>query len=260
MPAEDWELSSGLKEDVIMDIHMAQFGYRANYNNGATLLLVLTGTDENQEVFEHILSVGGDWSAPDNIHAVHPTAKRINKSSRYGQWIQACMELPVLWNYLQNTVGPTDASIWENLRLHLHLQNVSQTIRGELVAKDVLLPVEFLGFLQPTPSQPAQVPPSVPMPTVPIIQAQQPILQPPPFPATPTPVATVPTTGPAPEQSLQPPVAESPIRGQLVQLARALSDHNSFVGQALAVPGVVADAVLVREVMDPNDFFAKARV
>jgi hypothetical protein len=266
MPAEDWELSSGLREEVIFDIHLAVFGYRANYNNGATLLLILTGTDENSEVFEHILSVGGDWSAPDGKHASHPSGKsRINKSSRYGQWITACAQIPALWNYLQNSAGPTDASVWENLRLHLKAQNIIQTIRGESVNKDVLLPVEFLGFLET-----AQVaPPAFVQPTAPVLQAPsvvQPGLQSAPPSAMPVgaPAPVTPPSGPTPEQMLaaaqqQAGMAESPIRSQLRQMALAASDHNTFVGQAFAVQGVVADSALVRELMDPNDFYAKAR-
>lgn len=270
MPAEDWELSSGLREDVILDIHLATFGYRANYNNGATLLLVLVGNDENQEPFEHILSIGGDWMSPDGRHAQHPTAKnKVNKSSRYGQWILACQQLPALWAYLANGPGPLDASIWENLRIHLHMVPKTQTIRGETTTRELLEPVEFVGFLNPV----ATAAPVIPQPSfvgaVPQVATSTQLLLQPTFQPATTVIASVPpvAVGPTPEQMLQQAQqqaglapAESSIRGQLREIARVAPDHNTFIGQAFAIQGVVADAPLVKELMDPNDFYAKARV
>ena len=264
MPQEDWELSSGLRDDITFSIHLATFGFRANFNNGASLLLILVGTDENNEPFEHICSIGADWQAPDGKHAQHPSGKsRINRQSRYGQWIAACQEIPTLWSYLQNSVGPTDANIWENLMLHLSLKNVAWKIRGESMNRDILFPDAFIGFLQPgTP-----IAPSVPVPVgmsglvgstaggpnvaFPLQQPMQPV---------------IPTlAGPTPEQTLllaqqaaglTPP---SPVRDQLRALALASLDHNTFVGQAFAIPGVAADPTLVKELMDVNDFYTKAR-
>ena len=202
MPQEDWELASGLREEVTFDILLAIFGYRANYNNGSSLLLILSGTDENGEAFEHICSVGGNWVSLDSKHAQHPSGKnRINKQSRYGQWITACQSIPPLWTYLTNSVGPTDASIWENLRLHLRLQNVAQTIQGESVNKDILLPDTLVGFLDATQQNPVMVQPMVMNPqtmqqTAPVLPLQvqtQPVIM------QPVPVAPV---GATPEQML----------------------------------------------------------
>lgn len=258
MPQEDWELASGLREEVTFDILLAIFGYRANYNNGSSLLLILSGTDENGEAFEHICSVGGDWVSPDGKHAQHPSGKnRINKQSRYGQWITACQSIPPLWTFLTNSVGPTDASIWENLRLHLRLQNVAQTIRGESVNKDILLPDALVGFLDSTQQAPViQTPQVAPVP--PLQPVMQPVIM------QPVPVAPV---GATPEQMLLAAqqaagvaTAESPIRNQLREIARASTDHSTFVSQAFAIQGVVTDQALVKELMEPNDFYAKARV
>ena len=264
MPQEDWELSSGLRDDITFNILLGTFGFRANFNNGASLLLILVGTDENNEPFEHIASIGADWQAPDGKHAQHPSGKsRINRSSRYGQWIAACSEIPTLWSYLQNSTGPTDASVWENLILHLSLRNIQQTIRGESVNRDILLPDNFLGFLQPgTP-----IAPSVPVPVgmsglvgstaggpnvaFPLQQPMQPVIT---TPAGPTPEQTLLLAQQA--AGLTPP---SPVRDQLRALALASLDHNTFVGQAFAIPGVAADPTLVKELMDVNDFYTKAR-
>jgi hypothetical protein len=264
MPQEDWELSSGLRDDVTFTILLGTFGFRANFNNGASMLLILVGTDEENQPFEHICSVGADWMSPDGKHIQHPTKKNINRSSRYGQWIAACQEIPTLWNYLMNSPGPLDASVWENLILHLSLKNVEQTIRKETVNRDVLLPDAFIGFAQPT----APVAPTIQAPQT-FAQVPQPTLQPQVAPVM-TSTASVPVAspvGPTPEQMLQAAqaqaglaVAESPIRSQLREIARVAPDHNTFVGQAFAIPGVVADTVLVKELMDPNDFYPKARV
>ena len=266
MPQEDWELASGLREEVTFDILLAMFGYRANYNNGSSLLLILTGTDENGEAFEHICSVGGDWVSPDGKHAQHPSGKnRINKQSRYGQWITACQSIPPLWTFLTNSVGPTDASIWENLRLHLQLQNVAQTIRGESVNKDILLPDALVGFLDPNQVNP--VPVLQPMMQQ-SVQQMAPVLplQVPTQPVMPTLVPVAPV-GATPEQMLLAAqqaagvaTAESPIRNQLREIARVSTDHSTFVSQAFAIQGVVTDQALVKELMEPNDFYAKARV
>jgi len=269
MPQEDWELSSGLRDDVTFTIMLATFGFRANFNNGASMLLILVGTDEENQPFEHICSVGADWVCPDGKHIQHPTKKNINRSSRYGQWIAACQEIPTLWNYLMNSPGPLDANVWENLVLHLRLRNVVQTIRGESVNRDVLLPDAFIGFAQPgvlaaptIPQPPLMQPPMMTLVAQPLLQ---PVAQPASPVMAPAPVAS--PVGPTPEQMLQAAqaqaglaTAESPIRSQLREIARMAPDHNTFVGQAFAIPGVVADTVLVKELMDPNDFYPKARV
>ena len=280
MPQEDWELSSGLRDDITFDIHLATFGFRANFNNGASMLLILVGSDENGEPFEHICSVGADWISPDGKHIQHPSGKnKINRSSRYGQWISACQEIPTLWNYLLNSPGPTDASIWENLKLHLSLKNFTQKIRDESINRDVLVPDAFIGFLDP--NAPAQVPTipqpaSFAQPVQPgfVATPQQPLMQPglqtvpPSTTPVPTPAPVASPVGPTPEQMLLQaqqaaglaPTAESPIRSQLREIAKVAADHGTFVGQAFAIGGVVADSVLVKELMDPNDFYAKARV
>lgn len=277
MPQEDWELSSGLREEVTFDIHMAMFGFRANYNQGGSLLLILNGTDENGEVFEHICSIGNDWVSPDSKHAMHPNGKnRVNKSSRYGQWITACQAIPTLWAYLLNSPGPTDASIWENLRLHLKAQAISQTIRGESSTRDILLPDNFIGFLdassaaftlvqQPqtlVPHAPQQMAPVIPM-QVPVVGQQ--VLQPAPVAVMTAPVPSAPV-GATPEQMLAAAqqaagvaVAESPLRTQLRGIAQQSADHSQFVALAFGVPGVVTDQALVQELMNPLDFYAKAK-
>jgi hypothetical protein len=266
MPAEDWEMTSGLREEVTFDIHLATFGFRANYNNGATMLLILVGTDENNEPFEHICSIGADWVSPDGRHIQHPSGKsKINRQSRYGQWITACQQIPTLWNYLQNSVGPTDASIWERLRLHLKAQPIETKIRGETSTRDVLLPDDFLGFVDINQPQPVVVPqPAFASAVVQQPPMQQPVLQPVAAPATPTSVP--PAVGASPEQMLLAAqqaagmvVAQSPLRDQLRQIAIATPDHATFVSQAFAVPGVVTDPTLVKELMDPTGFYEKAR-
>ena len=65
--ADSYELSAGLRDDTIATIQFATFRTDAGYNNGNTLLLVLTLTDENNEVFDQInnteLDIGEDWTS-----------------------------------------------------------------------------------------------------------------------------------------------------------------------------------------------------
>jgi hypothetical protein len=266
MPTEDWELSSGLRDDLIFDIHLATFGYRANYNNGASMLLILAGTDEATEPFEHILSIGADWFSPDSRHIQHPSGKnKINQQSRYGRWIRACQKIEPLWSYLINSPGPTDASIWENLRLHLTA--TEQVLFRGAEPRQVLEPVEFLGFLNdpsiatgPGPTGGLSSVASQPSPLPPPLQPSLQPVTPPPAPSQPVAV------GPTPEQMLANAQAaagliapDSPTHIALTAMARNAPDHNTFVGQAFAVQGVSTDPELIKRLMDPNDYFLKAR-
>ena len=97
---------------------------------------------------------------------------------------------------------------------------------------------------------------------------QQPSPLPPPLqPVTPPPTPSAPVAvGPTPEQMLANAQAaaglvapDSPTHIALTAMARNAPDHNTFVGQAFAVQGVSTDPELIKRLMDPNDYFLKAR-
>ena len=244
---DSYELSSGLPDDIVLCIGSASFGYDAQYDARAntgknTMLLKLLGfVDVTEETMTHMLSVGADWQTVDGRTIEHPNGKnKINNQSSYGRWLSDCREVPALWEYIVNKGPATDSSIWNNLKIHLLRKEFESTFRGEKTMRNRLVPVEFMGFIDGQQSLAPQ------QPTQPILTSV-----PPP--------ATVPLT---PEQILaQARAAQngSPLRAELLALAKSVDTHNDFVALAVNRPEVMNDDALLAEVMSPTGLFIEAR-
>jgi len=238
--ADSYELSAGLRDDTIATIQFATFRTDAGYNNGNTLLLVLTLTDENNEVFDQMLSIGADWISSDGGQTVqHAGGKtKFNRGSNYGKWLAACAELPELQAHLENTGPASDSHIWDGVKIHLAAHEETYTIQGETKTASRLLPDQFLGVEKTTGTSPSLTPPTV-QPTIPAVQlTPQQIL--------------------ANAKSSSSPSAGA-FHSQLTELAKSSDTHQDFLQRALAVDGVLADDDLVARLMDENDFYKSVR-
>lgn len=248
---EAWELDSGLRDDMVLQVHAAYFAPHADYQDGNQLMLFLIGVDENDEPQELRMSIGSDWQSPDGGFTVnHPTKRKqhINKSSIFGHWIQYCFEIPVLAQTLISRGGPTDARIWIDLILHLQAKTLSWG--PNIPDQERLMPTEFLGLTSELTN--ATVPPTAAAPAPPV-QAPAP-----------APVAAPPVQAPQPTDQVFDPAAAlaaakaavapqqngSPLFQRAVQLATAATDFPSFVGAALASTEILADDELALRCAD----------
>lgn len=253
---EAWELDSGLRDDMILQIHGAYFAPHADYQDGKQLMIFLMGVDENNEPAELRMSIGADWQSPDGGYTVvHPTKKKqhINKSCIFGHFISFCFEIPDLAKELISRGGPTDARIWIGLVLHLQLRTL--TWGGDIRDQERLMPTEYLGLT--TDAVPATVPvataPAPPAATAP--------------PAAPVPAAAPPASQPTdqvfdPQAALAaaraaaagPQVAQngSPLFQKAVTLAAGSPDFATFLGEAFADADILADDELAERCADQS--------
>ena len=132
---DEWQLDSGLRDDMVLSIHSAYFAPHAEYMQGQQLMLWLIGTDENEAPVDVRCSVGADWTTSDGGNTiVHPTKRQqhINKNSIYGHWLSYCFEIPELAKTLIERgqalgSGPRDARVWIDIILHLQLRELDKS-------------------------------------------------------------------------------------------------------------------------------------
>lgn len=245
--ADSFELATGLPDDVVFCIGSASFGYDAQYDARAntgktTMLLKLLGyEDVTESTMTHLLSVGNDWQTVDARIIEHPNGKnKINNQSSYGRWLSDCREVPDLWDYIINKGPATDATIWNNLKIHLLRRDFEVTFRGEKSTRNRLVPVAFMGFIDGQQQMTPQQPVTSGLTSVP-------------------PPATVALT---PEQILANARAAqngSPLRAEMLELAKSVDTHNDFVALAVNRPEVMNDDALLAEVMSPTGLFVESR-
>lgn len=255
---DPWKLSSGLRDDMVLQVFDAYFAPDADYQGGRQLLLHLIGVDELAEPQTLKLSIGADWETADGGTTVtHPTKKqqRINASTIYGHWISSAQEIPELVAELQRRPGgPTNAKVWEGLILHLLEKEI--TFGRNIDPQKRLMPAEYFGLISDSPAANGQVPAppaSVPpVPPAPVATAPAPAptgIPPVPAPAAPAPAmdpataallaqaranaaALAPQTAPAP--------TGNPLHDKYVTLALS-TDWSTFLATALADTEVLAD-------------------
>jgi hypothetical protein len=258
MSNEDlFKLDSGLRESMDLTIHMAYFATNADYQGGVPWLLYLTGSDESGDPVEMFMSVGADWSSADGGASItHPTKKFINKSTIYGHWLRHALEIPELREVLVNRDGgPTTAAIWNNLILHLDLVEIKFGKNVDPVER--LMPTGFLGVydenaqVPQAPATPPVAPPAAPVPApAPVQQPTTPL-------TAPTPTATVPS-GPTPQERVAAAQAQaavasnggSPLYNEMVELAKASPDFQTFMTTAFSRSDVLADESLAIQVAE----------
>lgn len=241
--ADAWQLDSGLREAMDLEIHLAYFGTSADYQGGRVYLLFLTGSDENGEPAELRMSVGGDWTSPDGGKTiVHPKKTRINKNSIYGHFISSAVALEdvvdgkLLRDIMFDRGTPLEADIWVGVKMHLDLQEIS--FGKNVDPQERLLPTRFLGLSTE----------SAPLAQTPAPVAPQ---QPAPAPATVTGAALSPQELVAQAKASAAVTQNgSALYQEMIQLAKASNSHADFMAAAFARADVLADEELAMQVAD----------
>ena len=256
-----WELGSGLRSNYDLTINNAFFAPDAQYQDGATILLHIEGTDEDGEEASEMYNVGKDWTSPDGGSTIISTkgSKTINRSSMYGRFIQAVFEcdskLPVL---LEQRGDATDAKVWLGLTFHMDEQEI--TFGRGLNPTYRNMPTRFLGgigqgsFNQPAAaretsneSQPeSSERPATSQPGTSGVSAADRI-----------------KAARTAAQSAPLPVVEPPSTSEanghvdsataLRSLAESSPDLASFIDSAVELPGVAEDEELLNLVLDPTE-------
>lgn len=215
-----WDLveSSGLLDDADIEITSAEFGYDAGYDNGETLILILSGTSNQAgwEEFSQFLSIGAGWQTHDNGATV-VGKDGFNKNSQYGHFIQGAIDSGA-GAVLQARGFPDKAAIWNGLKFHV--KRVPVDYGGEIGTKNVLKPTAFLGE-----SGKAEAPAAA---------------------------APAAETGAAPANG-----SNAVLRAKVMALKGA-PNHDAFIEEVLTKhPEVQQDAELFAEVVDPQGIYAK---
>lgn len=240
---DPWKLSSGLRDDMVLQIHDAYFAPDAEYQGGRVLLLHLIGLDELQEANTLKLSIGADWETNDGgITVTHPTKKqqKINASTIYGHWISHAQQIPELVAELQaRPGGPLNAKVWEGLILHLQERDL--VFGKNIDPQKRLMPTEYFGLIQdaaPGNVPPVPAPPVAPPLAIPQVPATAPV---PPAPApAPGPAGTAALLAQARAAQAAPAPTGNPLFDKYATLART-TEWGPFLAAALADPEVLAD-------------------
>jgi len=219
MTTGSWELSesSGLLDKADIVITGAEFNYDAGYADGEQLLLILSGTSnqEGWEEFTQFLSIGKGWDSPDNGATVEGN-EMFNKNSQYGLFIQGAIDSGA-GGVLQERGFPNKASIWVGLQFHVERKDVDYG--GEIGVKQVLVPTAYNGE-----SGKADAP-----------------------------VATPTETGAAPVASNG---SDAVLRAKVMAL-KAAPNHDAFIEEVITkYPEVQQHAELFAEVVDPDGIYA----
>lgn len=238
---ELFHLDSGLRGNMDLTIHMAYFSTHAEYQNGNTYLLFLTGVDEAGDPQEVRMSVGGDWTSSDGGKTItHPTKKFINRNTIYGHFLSHALEVPELRATLASRGGPLTAAIWDNLIIHLDLTEIS--FGRNLDPQERLMPTKFLGIYT------EGAVPATPQTVV----ADSPPLTPAPVQATVTPTTPSPAdlVAAAKAKAAAQSNGASPLYTEMFELAKSSTTFQDFMGQAFAREDVLADEELAVQVAD----------
>lgn len=140
-----WDLveSSGLLDKANIEITGAEFGYDAGYAKGEQLILIMSGTSDQEgwEEFTQFFSIGQGWDTLDGgATAVGHDA--FNKNSQYGRFIQGALDSGA-GEVLKGRGTPDKAAIWVGLKFHV--ERVPVDYGGEIGKKNVLVPTAYLG-------------------------------------------------------------------------------------------------------------------
>lgn len=251
--AWDAQFGSGLRSEYDFTILMATFTTDARVADGTTLLMLLSGVDENDEPSEEMLSMGADWETIDGgITARHPRGSAtVNRSTNYGQFCafaaDACIKAGDVGDWIFSA-DAKDARIWVGTKWRMKEKKVGEPFfnrrtNTQVEARYRLMPDEYLGRDETA------------APIVPPVSP--PVAVSPPLPP-PTPTAAVPT----PEIATEPPLVSSngaDSRSIASALAKTHLSYREFLSAALNNPTISVDDGLVPQLLDQSEegFYAK---
>jgi len=151
---KDWELASGLPNDVDGWIKGATFGAgRDEYQAAAAasgteppvLLTLPLYNADGEPIGQQAYSVGSGWVVSDDGQEIsHPVRTNIVRTSMYGRLIKRVKD--ELGVEMQKYGTPFRASTWDGLGFHWLLE-AHPTVSGE--EREGLMPTEYLGDTPP---------------------------------------------------------------------------------------------------------------
>jgi len=152
-PGKKWDTSEGgalpgADGPVEITITDAEFNYDASYNNGDSLVFILSG-DCDHEYWQGtvIYSIGDGWDTEDNVIA--EGKDMFGRNTRYARFFNAVLATKaadiVIERAEESGEGPADASIYHGLVFKFERQSYMQTFSGEETEKFILLPTKFVG-------------------------------------------------------------------------------------------------------------------
>lgn len=245
-----WELGSGNKSDYDFHIQKAYFAPDANYQGGEATLLHLEGIDEDGEECTEMYNVGKDWISPDGGDTVVSTknAKKINRTSMYGHFIQHAFETNEQLPYLLEKKGDAnEAKVW--VGLVFHMDEVEIVYGGNINNQHRNMPTAFLGDElaggQGSFQNPAQTPAKSPQPaaTQPAgLSAQERI-------------AAAKAAAQQQTQPVSPPARTAPgfSTEAIANVAKASATHEAFITAVVEIPGVTDDDEFLNYILDPTE-------
>ncbi len=152
---DPWALTSGLVDKYKGKIEDAVFGFKADYNDGQTLLLMFDVMTDDSEVGEGgrdslQFSCGAGWEAKEKGNlAVREDSKKkgFNQNSGLGQLLAAALESGAGEELKKRAGehGPMEAGIWNGLEFEFERKNFEGTFNGEDRKWQRMLPIKFLG-------------------------------------------------------------------------------------------------------------------
>lgn len=155
-PLDEWELETGLINDVDGYIVNPRFGEKEEYaakvkealGAGAVkqapplMFLIDLENSEGEYLGSQGYSVGTGWIvSEDGLSISHPTRRNVVKSCIYGQLQHQVVK--ALGVDMSKYGKPTEAKSWDGLGFHWKQQEHATLTEGE--AKSALMPTEFLG-------------------------------------------------------------------------------------------------------------------
>ncbi len=221
-----WEFGSGNRTDYDLSVVESYFAPDASYMSGEAILLHLVGHDEDGEECKEIYSVGKDWVSTDGGKTIQSNKggkAKINASSMYARFCQAAIACGI-GELLEKRGDVTEAKVWQGLVFHM--DEKEQTFGRDIKSTYRNMPTAYIGLVD-TPATKSSTKPS---PAVDKVAAAKAKL-----------ASTAPTNG------------HSDIFSLAVAAANSSPDYDTFVSQAVEIPGLTDDDELLTLVVDPSD-------
>jgi hypothetical protein len=227
MGKESFQTSTGLIDDVDIEVVGAHFGINPDYNPD-TLLLIWECTTDDPDVPEVDLSfsLGAGWETFDGGKtATHERGKtKFSRRSHYGMVIDRCVKQFGMEDFLGDRGDSWEADIWVGLRFHMERESVDYG--DDIGKKEKALPTAYLGVAGET-------------------KPQQEMGQ------------TGQKTGAPTFDGLD------RLTASVTVMAKKAADHNSFIDAVMdKYPQIAEDDAyeeLYTDILDPGGIFAKAK-
>jgi hypothetical protein len=144
---DPYSTTSGMWEGGDIEVLDASYGYKADYNDGQSLLLFLECKTDDEDVPETTLqlSCGAYWRTEDDgLTATKDKIKPFGKQSHVGMVLIAAAELDGALDAMREHGTPMEAKTWIGSKWHLEQKEVDY--KGDIGKKMKLIPTKFYGY------------------------------------------------------------------------------------------------------------------